>query len=432
MRSHLGIYLNVGMTASYSCIRREPLKTAIFRALADVISQHPSLSAIPIDIHGANPYFARIPQIDLERVVTFMEAKEELRDEVNPRIDEMLEDQHNRPFTLGTQPSPFWRVLVLSNATNDTRFVASFIFHHCLADGLSGVAFHRALAISLSSSSSEESKPIVGSSTIPLLPELEQLPRFGTADQRPTSEHHSLDSSPGLRESWAGNCRTQSLPVRSRFRSTRISEGATRSFMRECKANATSLTAAMQTLISESLFRILPPRITTLQSDCPVSLRNWLPEPITNESIGNFGGSFSQIHRRQTFSWDEARRCRKTISQIMDEKGHGMPFSHPEEMAADLKSWFECKIGKPRISAFELSNVGRLLATEDLRLCRLDTLLFSQSAGATSAALKISLATGPDGALTIGISWQQGIVDEDVVAHLLQDLPKRIRALGMR
>jgi Alcohol acetyltransferase len=341
----------------------------------------------------------------------------------------MLEDQHNRPFTVDMEPAPFWQLLVLSNATDETRFVISFIFHHCLADCLSGVAFHKALAKALSNPLKEEPKRIVDASTMELLPELEKLPRALSSSQRRTSNNQIVELPPGLDMVWAG--RNQRLPVRSQFRSIRINKESTHNFLTKCKANRTSLTAAMQTLISEGLFSILPERVTALYLKCAMSLRDWLPKPITNQSTGKFSGSFSQRHRRQSFSWDETRRCRQTIKRIMDEKGQGMPFSHPSTMAVDLRSWFESKIGKPRMSAFEWSNVGHLKRAEDTGSYNANTLLFSQSAGATSGALKISLATGPDGALTVGISWQHGVVEDYVVAHLLEEVPKRIRTLGI-
>ena len=111
MCSHLGMYLTVGMTAPYTCLRTKTLKSAISRALPHGISQHPSPSAIPIDIHGTHRYIARIAKIDLERVVTFIEANEALHDNERPKIREMLEDQHNGSFTHCMELLPFWRIL---------------------------------------------------------------------------------------------------------------------------------------------------------------------------------------------------------------------------------------------------------------------------------------------------------------------------------
>jgi Alcohol acetyltransferase len=118
----------------------------LFRALAQVISQNPSLSAIPIDEHSSHPCFVRIPQIDLERVVAFIETEEIVSGGMSTNIDKVLEAGHNRPFVLEEKAAPFWRLVILSSASDETGFAAAFIFHHCLGDGQSGVAFHRCLA----------------------------------------------------------------------------------------------------------------------------------------------------------------------------------------------------------------------------------------------------------------------------------------------
>ena len=103
----------------------------------------------------------------------------------------------------------------------------------------------------------------------------------------------------------------------------------------------------------------------------------------------------------------------------MDEKGQGMPFNDPLGMAANLKSWFESQSWEAANERFELSNVGHLKRIEEKRLYSINTLQFTQSASGTGGGLKISPATGPDGALIVGISWQHVIMEDSVIAHLL-------------
>ncbi len=428
MRGHLGIYLSVGLTASYTRVAAEPLKAAIFRALACVISQYPSLSAVPVDVHTSHPYFVRITRIYLERTVTFVDADETVSGDLDPTVDKILEAQHNLPFVLEKEPLPFWRLVVVSPTTDTTRFVVAFIFHHCLGDGQSGVAFHRCLAKALCQRPETEPKSIIESPKIPMLPTLDNLHKGSSSDAHVTSTGNASKPSPSSGNIWAGG--TPSLPVETRFQSIYFSNEMGNSLVTQCRANGTSVTATMQTLIAVSLFSILPETFTAMNSDCPISLRRWLDEPITDDSIGCFVGAFSQTHIRQGFSWDEARRCRRKIDEIMAGKGQGMPFSDPKGMAANLKSWLESKIEKPRMCAFEVSNLGHLKENNGLDLYKLDSFLFSQSAGATGPAITASLATGPDGRLTIGFSWQQGIVSEEVISHLLQDLPKRLETLA--
>ncbi|KAI9148909.1 putative alcohol acetyltransferase crmB [Paramyrothecium foliicola] len=70
-RSHLGIYLNVCVTATFKRRRNESLRPALYAALGVVVKNHPSLGVVPIDIETSNPRFVRLATLDLDRVVTF-------------------------------------------------------------------------------------------------------------------------------------------------------------------------------------------------------------------------------------------------------------------------------------------------------------------------------------------------------------------------
>ncbi|KAG7144595.1 alcohol acetyltransferase crmB like protein [Verticillium longisporum] len=44
--------------------------------------------------------------------------------------------------------------------------------------------------------------------------------------------------------------------------------------------------------------------------------------------------------------------------------------------------------------------------------------LLSRSAVASGAAITVSIATGGDGSLSVGFSWQEGVVGQDVIDKL--------------
>lgn len=77
----------------------------------------------------------------------------------------------------------------------------------------------------------------------------------------------------------------------------------------------------------------------------------------------------------------------------------------------DMHRWFGEKLGRQRLSAFELSDVGKLGPLKRQVDYRIGSLLFSQSASACSAAVKVSAVTGRDERLALGFSWQEGVVD---------------------
>jgi hypothetical protein len=72
-RHQIGFYLNVIVAATYELpdIFTLPVKDYIYRACAALIAEHPVLSAIPAADDTQQPYFVRLPQIDLDQVVTF-------------------------------------------------------------------------------------------------------------------------------------------------------------------------------------------------------------------------------------------------------------------------------------------------------------------------------------------------------------------------
>jgi hypothetical protein len=59
----------------------------------------------------------------------------------------------------------------------------------------------------------------------------------------------------------------------------------------------------------------------------------------------------------------------------------------------NLHSWMQQKIGKNRASAFELSNVGKISPLRGVSRFEIESMLFSQSSSASSAAIKVSGVT---------------------------------------
>lgn len=222
----------------------------------------------------SHPYYVRIPQIDLEKVVTFIETKEVMGSDLDPGLDDVLEAQHNRPFVLEKPLLPFWRIVVQSSTIDRTRFVIAFIFHHCLADGQSGVEFHRWLADVLCHLPIAKLESIIDSPKTPMVLQLERLHKSSSTDGQPNSTGHASSPSDPVRNLWAGE--KQTLPVRSRFRSMHVSNEMSDKLVAQCRANGTSVTATMQTLIAASLFSFLPENVTSVNFDCAISLRRWL------------------------------------------------------------------------------------------------------------------------------------------------------------
>ena len=417
-RSSLNIYNNVAVTARYRRKSSSSLVTAIFSALATVIQQHPILSVIPVDTDTPSPYFARLPTIDLNQVITWTTIDGcGDNEEKFQALDQFLQEQHNRPFRYTMPLTPFWALHVLQELGNGSHFMLAFFFHHCIADTKSALVFHEAMEDALNMPSEIEPSHTLCTSDLELLPPLDCFLEGMTARSVPECQEP-------LPNAWTGG--VQVTPPTTRFCSRWLTSERTKQLSGKAKEHGVSVTAVLQSMLVAALFRILPSEYTILRADCAISVRPWLPPPVTAISIGCFIDNFSETYHRSSFSWDECRRTKETILRVSEQQ-QGDDLGGKLRRIADLRAWFESKMGQPRHSALELSNVGRLTPSGRSKDCEIESVLFSQSAGACSAAIKTSAATGRDGRLTLGFSYQEDVVEKGLVERMIEGFESILR-----
>ena len=415
-RSQLGVYHNVAVTARYRRPSTGSLKLAVFSALAAVIGQHPILSVIPVDIDTPAPYFARLPSIDLDQVVTVVEADEFSEvDGSFPDLDRFLQTEHSRPWAYTRPLSPFWRVHVFHERGDSSRFTVSFFFHHCICDTKSALVFHEAVEAALNAPVNVESPNRIRTPDLPLLPPMDAFVKRRSKPSSPPTQEQ-------LPNIWSGA--VQFLPVKTQFTSLWLSAEQTKRLASSSKQHGLSLTATLQAMIVAALFKQLPSEYTAIKVDCAVSLRGWFPSPVTAHSMGCFVDTFAETYHRGPFSWDEARRTRKTIDKVVQQQ-HGDDLVGTISRIPDLKAWMEKKFGHARSTTVDLSNVGKLAPSTATGEYQIESLLFSQSAGACSGAIKVNCVTGRDGRLTLGFSWQEGVIEK----RMLQAVVSEFRAI---
>jgi hypothetical protein len=101
----------------------------------------------------------------------------------------------------------------------------------------------------------------------------------------------------------------------------------------------------------------------------------------------------------------------------------------------DIAAVFTSMLGSPRDAAFEISNLGRFESQSQsphhghdqdtdtdqgtVQWC-IGRMVFSRSAVAFGAAITTSVITGPDGGLSVGVCWQDGVVESSVVELVMQ------------
>lgn len=443
-----------------------PLKNYIYAACGALITQHPSLSAIAVGEDTNNPLFVRLPEISLDECVLFQDRRRHVptsssssttaHDGRDVELDELLSSQHNTPFT---PPAPFWRLCILTDpgGENPYRFTAAFVFHHAIGDGMSGAAFHRAFYHALSQAVQQpplndlpSDMVTVPSPQTPLHPNVEEIHSLPVTYLHLVTVlfREKLWAAPRDPELWTGA--KIITPLDTQVRSLRVSRSATRALADLCRANGTTVGAALQTLVAGALFIYLPENFTKLHCACPVSMRRWLSHSIVpkdaavnvDDCMGVWVQDSSEDYSRDKFPsstclpWDEARRSRSNIEHVLSLQAKNAGVSLLRYMRDYQRELFLPKVGQERESSYEVSNLGAF-RTRRKRLedrgqdqPEIGQMVFSQSGSVTGSAMSVSAITGEDGCLTLAFSRQKGVVEDDLIESVMETVREEITQLG--
>ena len=461
-RHSLGFYNNVAVTAHYANPSiHGPFSELVYQALAAVIVQHPILSAIPINEDEVGTSFVRLPQIDLWRTVTFVTRKHGSQhgsDQTDNELDGIIEKQHNTDFKECYGELPFWRVIILHPDETRANCVVSFIFHHALCDGASGLAFHRAFLSALNAvpelhtasggAGANAMDPIVYPPKTPLLPSLEELHPLPLSLSFfvKTMWNEFVARSP--QNVWTALPITNSMAMRqTRFRSFSLSFSTTQNLLTVSRTYSTSLTAAIEMILAEVLFKHLTTEsYSTLIAQGAISLRRFLPRNmIDDDSMGTYASAYKYVHQRpgnesfqgphltaKPFPWDEACKVKATIDIELAKKGNDNVIGLLR-YAGNLHTFLSKKVGKEREQSFEVSNIGvfkSVLTGQSDKSWSIGRMVFSQCSNVAGPALNLSMVTGGDGCLTMGISWLEGVVETEWAQLVLKDLKSMIEELA--
>ncbi|KAL6820232.1 alcohol acetyltransferase [Trichoderma sp. SZMC 28015] len=446
---HLGYFNNVGLSAHYrppksSSLAAFDLRKLVYAAVGDVISKHPVLFAIPANEDTPNAYFVSLPSIDLDRCIKFLTRSQPLNilDEgEDEELDAILEDQHNTNFKNDYGTAPFWRLIILRDAEVDMNFTASFIYHHAIGDGFSGLVFHNTFLDSLETVSSTHIATLQSKQIILPDDNVHIMPALGELHPLPINPNPPLHSATNLNE-WSGN--SIRCPCKSRWISFHISSGTAESFFHKCKQKGLSVASVVSSVIATTLLHILPPNIEALTCIIPVNLRPWLR--LSNEATKTTMGSYFDATKVQFIRpsqhsensspaediWFYARQASKGIRYYLDNiSPSGEPYTAVSvlESIPDISAIFTSIAGKPRDAAFEVTNVGVFssAATSERKAdtCwQVGKVLLSRSSLVSGAAITISVATGGDGSMTVGFSWQEGVVEDNFVRKVSREVKK--------
>lgn len=440
-RHPLGFYYNVAVAATYTLPDKSPLliEDYVYRACESAIEQHPILSAIPVGEETKEPYWARLPEINLERSVSFQKRCYPSPDEneKDAELEDLLNVQHNTPFS---PPLPYWRVCILLDAENERRFTTAFVYHHAIGDGTSGKAFHKTFleALHTSTVSPAETRRVIPSPKMPLLPNIEEIhPMDLSIPYLVTTLFKEKVWSwrdPGL---WTGS--VIRLPLETQMRHIAIPKSLATSFRDACRRNQTTITGALQTIVSRALFTNISENFTQIKCNGPLSSRRFLPDIITDDAIGVWIQDYDEYYSRNdlmvdSFPWSEAQRSRKTIESVLSLHGKNASPNLLRYVNDFHQELFLSKIGKQRGSSFEMSNIGVFapgLASDnnDPSKPQVGRMIFSQCASVTGCAIEVSVITGGDGCLVLAFSWQTEVVEKDLVWSVIETAEKDLLGL---
>ncbi|KAJ5952935.1 uncharacterized protein N7479_011348 [Penicillium vulpinum] len=441
-RHQIGFYLNVAVSATYFLPETFvlPVKDYVYQACEATIAEHPSLSAIVADDQTQDPYFVRLPEIDLDQVVSFQDRKPgllctEADGEPAPDLDlqTLLATQHNLPFRT---PNAFWRLCILLDIEDERQFTAAFVYHHAIGDGTSGKAFHQTFLRALGAiDSPDQTKSIIKSPRLPLLPSIEHVHSMSLSlpylakkifqakiySRRPT----------GL---WTGS--KVLVPSQTRLRLLPFSKLLVSTVRDRCRKEGTTITALLQTIVARSIFAHIPPEFTRLACTGALSSRRWLPDVITDESMGVWVQDYEETYSRAavtlsdgSFPWTEARRSRKTIQSVLKMEGKNASTSLLQFVDDFQEELCLSKVGKDREKSFEVSNVGVLDPQTNTDMPSIKGMVFSQSASVMGNAIEVSAITGGDGCLVLAVSWQQGVVEADLVNEVVESIKQDLYSI---
>lgn len=411
-----------------------------------VISRHPALSTVFIDAktETKKPYYARLPQVDLRDCILFAAREtpiEALSTDQDAELDHLLERHHNTRFDERWEELPLWRLIIVPTPVDSrSLFVACFVYQHTIGDGNAGPSFHRTLQEELCALSAEEQTkepdPIVRSPDAVLPPSLESLHKL------PLSPAYLLkmawydkfpSDSPSL---WLGAPVTH--PTRSRFLSSSFPQVTTDALLAVCRDHSVTMTAVVHTLISTAIFGNLPPEKTQLKSSIAIDLRRFLPAgALGQDEMGNYVSATYIDHKRPSttsdIDWAEARRIKAILDDQVRLRGKNTS-TGCLRWVGSMHRYFKAKFGQPRDASFCLTNLGNLEPR------RGDVpgpgwpsgrMVFSEAFDAAREAMDVTMVTGADGCLTLGLVWGDGVVEETLILGIFKTLRSLIVATAI-
>lgn len=440
-RHSMNFYYSVMVLCSYRIKQVQSpnqVQDLLLVAIANVIRQHPPLC---FGIHGEttnNPSYVPVETIDLASKIDIVSEFTE------HDIISHLMAQHDLPWA-SQETVPPWKLIVYPtfSADQSTLHIA-FMYHHALADGLSGAAFHSSLEAALNEAApSQPSCPSTQFQVqhpLSLTPPIEELVKFhlswGYLLGKVLEEYGPQHFFGKKHDHFAGShCEvSDAYPYHTQLRLLTVNPVMVKSLLSECKSKQVSTSVLLSLLVARSLaiargsadafIGSLPytlRRVSGTDYQRMVNQTSALETEYSSELLGELCNL--DLDRNDTGGtaklWSvavkESTRLKLHLDTCRTNNLVGLlPY------VSDHHEFYKKKLGKKRELTFELSNIGVVKSsTNTSGSWNIERAIFTQGAAVVGPALNVNVASVHEGPMSITFSWQDKVIAEDVVTSTM-------------
>ncbi|KAL7949722.1 alcohol acetyltransferase [Trichoderma barbatum] len=461
-RHRLGIYRCVTVACRYlhpssSHPDGTTISPSFFAALATVVKDQPMLRVGITGDDTNNAHFTHIPSIDLRNHVSVIAVPCQSVQEYEDRVAEHQGWEHDQMYEdLAVRPP--WRIAILRPSSDNADVQAQlkgqedvfFAFHHSLMDGTSGRRFHEML---LTTPPYQGQQPPVEPELVLSFPE----PPSSLPEPQEQVVNFTLSISYTLKTLWSalGPSILQapkqpiwnaipidiSMPYKTRVKPVDISPEALSTLLSACRSRSVTITALMHSFVLASLSSRIasPTEAPAFAAATPINLRPFASsmDPAYVSSLRCMVAATTHHFSPNAVSalrapgadttaliWQNA----EVVKTELTTKLNSMPKDDIMAMLKFIGDWFSFwrgRDGKPRAESWEISNIGVLKnpdAAQQADVPRVTRMLFTNGAMAAGPPVAVNIASVAGSKLTVGLSWQDAVVTDELMDQLAEDL----------
>ncbi|OAA35296.1 Alcohol acetyltransferase [Metarhizium rileyi] len=464
VRHSMGLYLSVTVTCRYTAPSPGQRIDAalLYPALARVVSAQPMLR---VGIRGQDTNeaaYCHVKAMDLARHASFKTLDAcacETMDQYNQQIA-LLQGWHHSQTWPNLDDIPPWCIVVVQPGTATGQDELStvqdilFSFHHALLDGISGKLFHESLLRELNHQLHQEAANATSSRHLQL-PDAPKLPEAQDHVITFTNSTSYLirtlwnELGPSMLHAskpipWHSKAIDFAMAYVTLTKAVDVPGPVVTKLLQACRDHHTTITGLFHALTLASLAARLPAdKAPSFAATTPIGLRPFLgpsadPElkPLLRVLVTSYNHEFPPALVAQLRASSNADETTWRIAQrVKDELKARMATMPNDDINGLMKynsdwfGFFKKKDGQPRPDSWEVSNIGVFPPSPDPGFA-VSRVYFTNGAMVTGSPLALGLGSVAGGPLSVSISWQKDVVEQDLVDGLAGDLAQFVTRFG--